>query len=318
MTDPSDDGPSLPDFSAGERPRDRAGSRWGEADDRRDPLHGDLGDVGATTDHPRRPLSRGAKSAIAVSAIASLLVVALIVVLVTLFRPSDDAPEAAPPNVSEPQQRETASGEYVPDGNESEPDSEEVTTVQTPTQECEFFPQDATAPEYGPVRTSGDLSFTVAEGWGGTGVDWSGSLAHATEVASADIQVDQGFYALAQVGQVQWSETDGGYPGPEAAAKAYVQCHLTRAEGITMYGEEPLMTQYISESTEVDGQPGWIVRGVVELQNPGTITAYSSVEMVAIVVETPSGPAVFKATGPADIPERAADVDAMIDSLTVG
>lgn len=309
MTDPSDDGHSLPDFSAGERPRRQDENRHDEADG----LHGDLNDA---SDQPRRPLSRGARNAIAVSAIAALLVVSLIVVLVTLFRPSDEAPDAAPPHVSEPEQRETADGEYVPDGNESEPDSEEVTTIEAPTQECEFFPQDGPLPQGGPVRTSGDISFTVPDGWG-TGLDWRDSMPYAIDVDSADIRVDEGYYALAQVGQVQWSPEQGGYPGPETAATAYIQCHLTRPEGITMYGEKPLMTQYVSEATEVDGHPGWIVRGVVELQNPGTITAYTAVEMVAIVVDTPSGPAAFKVTAPADIPARASDVDAMIESLTV-
>lgn len=254
----------------------------------------------------------------AVGAVAVLMVVTLIVLTLTLFRPSDDPPTAAPPSVTEPEQREGPEGEYVPEGEEStEPPPGEVTTVQAPTEECEFFPQEPTDQQSGSTRTSGDLTFTVAEGWG-SGLNWQDSLPYATEVASAERQVDEGYFALVQVGQVEWSEEQGGYPGAERAAAAYVQCHLTRAEGVEVYGEDPLMTEYVSEATEVDGHQAWIVRGVVELQNPGTITEYSSVEIVGLVVETPSGPAVFKASAPADIPERKADIQAMLDSVTVG
>lgn len=302
MSQPNGDGPRLPDFRGGEVPPSAAAGP----------------SAGAAT-RPRRPLSGPTIAMMAVGAMALLLVLTLIVLTLTVFRPSNEPPAAAPPTVTEPEQREPAGGEYVPDGEEApEPTSEEVTHIQAPTALCEFPTQEPAVPQTGSVRTSGDLSFTVPEGWGGSGVDWSVSLPYAMEVASADRQVSQGYFALAQVGQVEWSEEQGGYPGAERAAMAYVQCHLTRPEGVEMYGEEPLMTQYVSESTQVDGHEAWIVRGVVEVQNPGTITEYNSVEMVAIVVETPSGPAVLKVTGPADIPERAADVQAIVDSLTVG
>ncbi|MCT1384614.1 hypothetical protein M4D54_03040 [Brachybacterium sp. p3-SID1565] len=309
MTHPSGNqqGPHLPDFHGGERPRGRGSGRHGEVDD----LDGNHRSAG----RPRLPLARAGMAA---GAVAVLLVIALIVLATTLFRPSDEPPEAARPAVSEPERREPAGGEYVPEGEESEPDSEEVTTITAPTEECEFHPQEESEPQSGSRRTSGDLSFTVAAGWGETGVDWSESLPYATDVASADRQVDEGYYALAQVGQVEWPQEQGGYPGPERAAMAYVQCHLTRPEGIAVYGEEPLMTEYVSEATEVDGHEAWMVRGVVELKEPGTITEYGSVEIVAIVVETPSGPAVFKVSAPADVPDRAADVDAMVDSISVG
>src|SRR5699024_10987260 len=108
-----------------------------------------------------------------------------------------------------------------------------------------------------------------------------------------------------------------GYPGAEDAAAAYVQCHLTRADGVQAYGENPEVTSYVSEAVEVDGQDGWMVRGVVEVAEDGQIATYTAVEIVAVVVETPSGPAVFKVATSADDPAMNADLESMVDSLSV-
>lgn len=255
-----------------------------------------------------------------VGAVAVLVVVTLIVLSLTVFRPSNDPTAGTDPSATEQERRDPSDGggEYVPEGEESEePAPEQTTTVEAPTEECAFLPQEATNTQDGPERSSGDLTFTVPEGWG-SDMDWRGSLPYSTEVASAERQVDDGFYAVARVAQVEWPDEQGGYPGAEQAATAFVQCHLTRETGVEVYGEDPTMTQYVSETVEVDGHEGWMVRGVVELQNPGSITEYSSAEIIVVVVETPSGPAVFHLSGPADIPERAAEAQQMVDSLAVG
>ncbi|HJB11800.1 MAG TPA: hypothetical protein H9786_14975 [Candidatus Brachybacterium merdavium] len=252
------------------------------------------------------------------SAAAVLLVVVALVLTLTVFRPSED-PLAGSEHTpqSEAPEREPAGGEYVPDGEEesSEPDPE-VTHIEAPTAPCEFLPQESTSPQSPGTRSSGDMSFTIPEGWS-TDIDWGGTLPHATDVASAEKHIEQNYYSVAQIGQVDWSGADGGYPGAEDAAAAYVQCHLTRADGVQAYGENPEVTSYVSEAVEVDGQDGWMVRGVVEVAEDGQIATYTAVEIVAVVVETPSGPAVFKVATSADDPAMNADLESMVDSLSV-
>src|SRR5699024_8863978 len=113
-------------------------------------------------------------------------------------------------------------------GESSEPDPE-VTHIEAPTAPCEFLPQESTSPQSPGTRSSGDMSFTIPEGWS-TDIDWGGTLPHATDVASAEKHIEQNYYSVAQIGQVDWSGADGEYPGAEDAAAAYVQCHLTRAD----------------------------------------------------------------------------------------
>lgn len=251
-------------------------------------------------------------------AAAVLLVVAALVLSLTVFRPSDDplaGPEHSPE--TEASQRDPGGGEYIPDGEEesSEP-VPEVTQMEAPTAPCEFLPSDPQTPQSPGTRASGDLSFTIPEGWS-TDMDWSGSLPHATDVASAEQHIELNYFSVAQIGQVDWSGAESEYPGAEAAAEAYVQCHLTRADGVQVYGENPEVTSYVSEATEIDGQDGWMVRGTVEIPEDREISTYTAVEIVAVVVETSSGPAVFKVATSADDPAMSEDLESMIDSLTV-
>lgn len=249
---------------------------------------------------------------------AVLLVVVALVLSVTVFRPSDD-PLAGGEHTAqsgEPE-REPGAGEYIPHGEEETSGPvPEATHIEAPTTPCEFLPQESTSPQSPGTRTSGDLAFTIPEGWS-TDVNWGDALPHATDTATAEKHIELTYYSVAQIGQVDWSGADGQYPGAEAAAAAYVQCHLTRADGVQAYGESPEVTSYVSEAFEVDGREGWMVRGVVEVQAGGEISTYEEVEILAAVVETPSGPAVFKAATSADDPQMSADLEAMVASLTV-
>ena len=126
------------------------------------------------------------------SAASVLLVVVALVLTLTVFRPSED-PLAGSEHTpqSEAPEREPAGGEYVPDGEEesSEPDPE-VTHIEAPTAPCEFLPQESTSPQSPGTRSSGDMSFTIPEGWS-TDIDWGGTLPHATDVASAEKHIEQ-------------------------------------------------------------------------------------------------------------------------------
>lgn len=299
-------GPPLPDFQSaahggpggGERPRDGG---------------------------PRRPSDggrprRGPATILLAATLGAgvLLVVVALVLSLTVLRPSDDplAGTEHTPQAEEPE-REPGGGEYIPDGeDESSEPVPEATHIEAPTTPCEFLPQESTSPQSPGTRTSGDLTFTIPEGWS-TDVDWGDALPHATDTATAEKHIEQTYFSVSQIGQVDWSEADGQYPGAEDAAAAYLQCHLTRADGVRAYGDNPELTSYRSEAFEVDGHEGWMVRGVVEVLEGGEISTYEEVEILAVVVETPSGPAVFKAATSADDPQMSADLEAMVASLTI-
>ncbi|MBE9403330.1 hypothetical protein IOE58_03690 [Brachybacterium sp. Marseille-Q2903] len=186
-----------------------------------------------------------------------------------------------------------------------------------PTEQCEYHEDDQDGLASGPTRTSGDLTFTFPEGWGSS-VDWDATMPYATDVESADRPTshDEHYYSVAMVGQATWSDVQGGYPGAEAAATAYLQCHLFRPEAVDTYGEDPELSAFVSEALEVGGHPGWIVRGAVDVSEASV--GWDSVEIVAVVVETPSGPAAFKVSASGDDPQLMEDVQSMVDSLTVG
>lgn len=250
-----------------------------------------------------------------------LLVVVAVVLALTVLRPSGgSSPEGPSPTAAQrPTDEERTAGEYVPEGEDpTEDPTEQVTHLPAPTAQCEFPEQDQDGLASGPTRTSGELSFTVPDGWGSE-VDWDAVLPYATDVESADQPADgvEGYYSVAQVGRVAWSDAQGGYPGAEKAATAYLQCHLSRPEAADSYGEDPELSAFVSTSIEVDGHPGWIVRGTVAVPEDAAVT-WSAVEIVAVVVDSPEGPAVFKASAATDDPQLTKDMQSMIDSLSVG
>lgn len=311
MTHPSGNQPALPNFQGGAPQASSPAVSYGA---------GRAGD-----EPPRRrspwPLVLGGCCAIALA----LLLVAGVVLALTMLRPTDDpsagggSPTSQEPTAEEPPaDEERTRGEYVPEGEEpTEEPSEQVTHLPAPTEQCEYHEDDQDGLASGPTRTSGDLTFTVPEGWGSS-VDWDATMPYATDVESADRPTshDEHYYSVAMVGQATWSDAQGGYPGAEAAATAYLQCHLFRPEAVDTYGEDPELSAFVSEALEVGGHPGWIARGTVDVSEAGV--GWDSVEIVAVVVETPSGPAAFKVSASGDDPQLMEDVQSMVDSLTVG
>lgn len=244
-----------------------------------------------------------------------LLVVVALVLSQTVFRSVLDQgdPTALPTG-----DRSTASGqeEYVP--SEEDPDlapPPEIFT-QAPTTDCSVPDPAAptSSPDPGTLR-GGGLQYTLPQDWD---YPWSSSsLPYMNEVAGMGRNVEGNWYSVVNLGRVVFPEDEGGYPGLEPAAVAIFQCYATTAGVLSAFGEAPEVTDYRTESTEVDGAPAWIVQATYHFEDPDQYDTTSASVVTAIVVETPQGPSALAGDVAADHPDHLQGLEEIIGSLEI-
>lgn len=283
--------PRLPDFSGGvSASGGSSGGSGGSSGGPGDPFGGDPGLTG-----PREPGSgRGKGPLIALLVGGGVVLVAVLAIGALILSQTVLSPDREDPTVtSEPASTEPdPSEDAIPSGNRR-------TTEQVD----------------GSVR-GGGLEFAVQADWN-TGSNWGRSAMYMTDVHSADQPVEAGWYSVASVGAVEWPEEEGGYPGAEATARAIFQCSNTRDEAKELYGEPAQAAAYRDEAIEVDGHPGWIVSGDLQVSELALMRTTDAWRNVVIVVDTPDGPAVFEGGAALGHEQQVADLDAMIASLRV-
>lgn len=312
--------PRLPDFSGGvSASGGSSGGSGGSSGGPGDPFGGDPGLTG-----PREPGSgRGKGPLIAllvgggVVLVAVLAIGALILSQTVLSPDREDPTVTSEPASTEPDPSEDATPSEVVPTTESEPSEDpSLTTIEAPTVECTSPGNRQTTEQVDGFVRGGGLEFAVLAGWN-TGSNWGRSAMYMTDVHSADQPVEAGWYSVASVGAVEWPEEEGGYPGAEATARAIFQCSNTRDEAKELYGEPAQAAAYRDEAIEVDGHPGWIVSGDLQVSELALMRTTDAWRNVVIVVDTPDGPAVFEGGAALGHEQQVADLDAMIASLRV-
>ncbi|WP_062947056.1 hypothetical protein [Brachybacterium sp. sponge] len=167
----------------------------------------------------------------------------------------------------------------------------------------------------GEVR-GGGLAFSQPEGWE-VGTGWGSQSAYVTDQHHADQPVEAGWYTLAGVGKVEFPEEEGGYPGAEEAARAIFLCALEPEQGEELYGDPAMLRDFRSEATTVDGHDAWIVSADVAISDLALLHSTDAWRRVVIVVDTPDGPAVFDGGAALGHDQQVADLEAMVEGLTV-
>lgn len=295
---------TLPDFSASEQP----GTSMPDFSSAPDGIS--LGEPSERT--------RNRTLAITLSVVGSGIVLLAVVALVlsqTVFRSvldddDDDAYTAAGDRTGEGQ------SEYIPD--EEDPDlapPPEIFT-QAPTTNC-TIPDDYTpagSADPGTIR-GGDLQYTIPDGWD---FPWgSDSLPYMTETDGQGRNVEGNWYSVVSLGKVVWPEDEGGYQGLEPTAVALFQCYATTAGVLTQFGENPTVTDYRSETIDVDGHSGWIVQATYHFEDPDSLSTTSASIVTSIVVETDDGPSALVSDVAADHEDHVQNLEDIIASLEV-
>lgn len=265
------------------------------------------------------PSERGRKRNLAVvlSVVGTGVVLLAVIALVlsqTVFRSAldDDDPDQYP-TADRTGEGQT---EYVP--NPEDPDIAPPPPIftQAPTTECSVpehgTPESATEP--GSIR-GGDLQYTLPDRWD---FPWgSSSLPYLTEVEGQGRNVEGNWYSVVSLGRVTFPEDEGGYPGLESAAISIFQCYATTAGVLSHFGENPEVTDYSSESIDVDGHQAWIVQATYHFEDPDMLASSSASVVTSIVVEGPEGPSALVSDVAADQPEHVSALEEIIDSLDV-
>ncbi|MGY5764062.1 hypothetical protein ACXET9_02525 [Brachybacterium sp. DNPG3] len=295
---------SLPDFTAQGGPVEGLPDLAGAHD-------------GVTVGEPSER-SRNRTLAITLSVVGSGVVLLAVVALVlsqTVFRSvldddEDDAYTAAGDRTAQGQT------EYIPD--EEDPDlapPPEIFT-QAPQTACSI-PSDYTPAQSAPSGTvrGGDLQYTIPDDWD---FPWgSSSLPYMTETDGQGRQVESNWYSVVNLGRVSWPENEGGYPGLEPTAVALFQCYATTAGVLSQFGENPTVTDYRSETFDVDGYSGWIVQATYHFEDPDSLSTTSASIVTSIVVETDDGASALVSDVAADHEDHVQGLEEIIASLTV-
>lgn len=167
----------------------------------------------------------------------------------------------------------------------------------------------------GKVR-GGGLEFPQPEGWE-VGTGWGSQSAYVTDQHHADQPVEAGWYTLAGVGTVEFPEEEGGYPGAEEAARAIFLCALEPEQGGELYGDPAMLRNYRDEATMIDGHDAWIVSADVVISDLALLHSTDAWRRVVIVVDTPDGPAAFDGGAALGHDQQVADLETMLEGLTV-
>lgn len=264
------------------------------------------------------PKSRSRGIVILVAVLGSAVVLLAILALVlsqTVFRSPGGDPTAAPTSPEERSEGSEGEGEYIP--NNEDPDLAPPPPVftQKPTTPCSV-PDIAPAQRgsSGTIR-GGDLEYTIPEGWD---FPWGGSsLPYMTETDAQGREVESSWYSVVNLGRVTFPDSEGGYPGSQAAAEAIFQCYATTSGVVDYFGENPTVTDYRTEATTVDGYPAWIVQATYHFEDEKILETTSASVVTSIVVETPDGQSALASDVAADQPQHVADLEAIIASLKV-
>lgn len=262
------------------------------------------------------PRSRSRALVVVLSVIGSVVVLLGILALVlsqTVFRGPDPTPTAAP---TSPEERtREGEGEYVPDQNDPDIAPPPPIFTQKPTTDCAVPDwQPGADADPGTIR-GGDLQYTIPEGWDHP---WgSSSLPYMTETNAQGRNVEGSWYSVVNVGRVEFPESEGGYPGAEQAAVTIFQCYATTSGVVSYFGESPVVTDYRTEATVVDGYPAWIVQATYHFEDPEILETTSASIVTSIVVEGPDGPSALASDVAADQPEHVQGLEEIIASLQV-
>lgn len=262
-----------------------------------------------------RTLRRNRTTMLAVigGAVVVLAVIAL-VLSQTVFRSVLEEP--GPTAYQTGQRSAEGQSEYVPDPEDPDIAPPPPIFTQAPTTDC-TVPQSTPPPQPsgpGMVR-GGGLEYTNPDGWGDGWV--AHSLPYLTDVGADSRLVEGSWYSVVNLGRVQFSEEEGGYPGLEAAAVAIFQCYATTSGVLSHFGENPEVTDYRSEVMSVDGTAAWIVQATYHFEDPDMLESSSASIVTSIVVETPNGPSALASDVAADQPEHAQNLEDIIASLDV-
>lgn len=261
--------------------------------------------------------SRNRALTIILSVVGAGIVLIAVVALIlsqTVFRGvlKDDPPDAFPTGTR------TAEGqsEYVPDPEDPDIAPPPPIFTQAPTTDC-YVPdgnQPDTASDPGAIR-GGDLEFSPPTTWDHPW--YSMALPYLDEVNGQGRNVEGSWYSVVNVGRVTFPDSEGGYPGLEPAAVAIFQCYATTSGVMSHFGENPKVTDYRTEATEVDGYPAWIVQATYHFEDPEILETSSASIVTAIVVDGPDGPSGLASDVAADQPEHVKDLEDMIAGLKV-
>ncbi len=226
----------------------------------------------------------------------------------------DDAYTAAGDRTGEGQ------SEYIPDEEDPDlaPPPPEIFT-QAPTTNC-TIPDDYTpagSADPGTIR-GGDLQYTIPDGWD---FPWGGSDSlppYMTETDGQGRNVEGNWYSVVSLGKVVWPEDEGGYQGARADGRGPVPVlcdHGGRAHPVR---ENPTVTDYRSETIDVDGHSGWIVQATYHFEDPPDSLSTTSASIVtSIVVETDDGPSALVSDVAADHEDHVQNLEDIIASLEV-
>lgn len=324
-----DGAPQLPDFSGGGYDGGLGGRRGGG------PAGGPGGRPGggpsggpAGGQGPDGPTARGGKGVMLAALLggAGVLVVVLAVVALalsqTLFAGGPEEPTAGGgTTATEPEDpgapEESRSPEYVPTEEQTdEAGDSEITFAEQPTVDCTLHDNTVQTEQVAGAVRGGGLEFPHLEGWE-VGADWSGSSAYTTDQSSAYQPVENGWFTVASVGAIDVPEEEGGYPGAQETARALFQCGLSREEVKEIYDDPAELKDYREEQTSVDGHPAWIVSADVQLSDLALFHTTEAWRLTVIVVDTPDGPAAFDGGAALGHDQQVADLETMIEGLTV-
>lgn len=247
---------------------------------------------------------------------ASVVILAVIALVLsqTVFRSVLD--DTGPTAYQTGQRTGQGQSEYVPDPEDPDIAPPPPIFTQAPTTEC-TVPQSTPAPQasaQGKVR-GGGLEYTNPDGWGDGWV--AHSLPYLTDVGADSRLVEDSWYSVVNLGRVQFSEEEGGYPGLETSAVAIFQCYATTSGVLSHFGENPEVTDYRSEAMSVDGTAAWIVQATYHFEDPDMLETSSASVVTSIVVETPNGPSGLASDVAADNPDHAQNLEDIIASLDV-
>lgn len=244
----------------------------------------------------------------------SVLLIAILALVLsqTVFRsPLDDDPSVAAASTDS-----TASGhsEYIPDPHDPEIAPPPPLFTQMPSAACTVGTQTSSQNQSPGVVRGGGLEFTIPAGWD---YPWlNNDLPYITDASGYGRRVEGNWYSAANVGRVDFPESEGGYPGAKDAAVTIFQCYATTSSLIQEFGDQPQVTDYRSEKITVDGKEGWIVQATYHFDNSDLQTTDQS-RVTAIVVDTPGGPSAFISDVAADHPDHVQALDDIIASLKV-
>ncbi|PWH07672.1 hypothetical protein DEO23_03350 [Brachybacterium endophyticum] len=301
-----EDTPSLPAFTPGQEDADLPDY---STDARNTPA------PFSRPDEAGRARTRVVLITVIVGAVVLIGVIALILSQ-TLFRPMLDPDESHTPTAGS-SRSSSGEGEYVPDPKDPDLAPPPPIFTQAPTTDCSI-PSDAGQGGTGSgPRTvrGGHLEYTRPKDWDYPWVD--AGLPYMKDVSAYGREVEDDWYSVVNVGSVEWPDEEGGYPGTEDAAVAIFQCYATTSGVLVGFGENPTVTDYRSEKTEVDGHQAWIVQATYHFENPDFIKDSSASIVTSIVVETDDGPQALASDVAADVPEHADALEEIIETLKV-